>query len=116
MDSLKISTDITQDSRSDSELGQRTSLRFPIQLPIHLIVDGMDMKAEAENFSSSGALLRVVSPMQTGTTIHFLLEVPAGLSGSDSTAAVDGEGVVVRAYQENGQNYAAIVINEYRFQ
>lgn len=81
-----------------------------------MIVDGVDLEAEAENFSSSGALLRVASPLKIGTTIDFLLEVPAGLSGSNSTAAIDGEGVVVRAYQENGQNYAAIVINEYRFQ
>jgi hypothetical protein len=114
MNRLNTTTNIASDVQRELEHGERTSFRFPIQLPIQIIVGGVHYTAESVNFSSSGALLRVTSPIPVGSTIHFLLEVPAGLCGS--TAAIDGEGLVVRSYQEDGKNYAAIVINEYRFQ
>ena len=40
----------------------------------------------------------------------------AGIIGAEVTAAIDGEGQVIRSYEKNGQNFSAIVIHEYRFQ
>ena len=116
LDKLKSITNIAPEFQAELEHGERTSFRFPIRLPIRIALDGTDYTAESENFSSSGALLRLESPIPAGSKIHFLVEIPSEFTGSDTTAAIDGEGVVVRSYQENDKHYAAIVINEYRFQ
>lgn len=94
---------------------ERTAVRFPVRLAVQIIAGGQECTAETENFSSSGALLRVSTPLPTGSIFQFLLEIPPGIIGTDVTAAIHGEGQVIRSYKENGQNYSAIVINEYRF-
>ena len=96
--------------------GSRSSIRFPVHLPVQIILDGEVCTAETENFSSSGALVRTSTPLPADSAIQFLIEIPAGIIGMDVTAAIRGEGQIVRSYEENGEYYSAIVIHEYRFQ
>ena len=102
--------------RYELESGSRSSVRFPVHLPVQIMAEGQQYSAVTENFSSSGALFCMSDPLPTGTLIQFLMEITPGLIGVDVTAAIHGEGQIVRSYQQNGQNYSAIVINEYSFQ
>lgn len=109
-------TNIGLELQRELSTGARSAIRYPVHLPLRTICDGMESTGESENFSSSGALFRMSNPLPAGSAIQFLIEIPAGNLGPDQTAAIHGEGQVIRSYQENGQNYAAIVIHEYRFQ
>ena len=109
-------TNIGLELQRELSNGARSAIRYPVRLPVRIISDGQESTGESENFSSSGALFRMSTPLPAGSAIQFLLEIPAGSLGSDQTAAIHGEGQVIRSYQENGQNYAAIVIHEYQFQ
>lgn len=102
--------------RRELSNGTRSAIRYPVRLPVRVISNDQESTGESENFSSGGALFRMSTPLPTGSAIQFLIEIPAESLGSDQTAAIHGEGQVFRSYQENGQNYAAIVIHEYQFQ
>lgn len=109
-------TDLERITQQELTSGERSSFRFPLHLPVTVLSGGQDYTAETENFSSGGVLLRLSTPMAANTAIEFLIEVPAGVLGAVTTAAIQGEGRVIRSYTENGQHYSAIVIHEYRFQ
>lgn len=109
-------TNICLELRRELESGLRSATRYPIRLPVHVICDGQESTGETENFSSSGALFRMSTPLPTGSATHFLIEIPAEIIGTDLTAAIQGEAQVIRSYQEDGRHYAAMVIQEYRFQ
>lgn len=109
-------TNLGQEMQKELTLGSRSAVRFPVHLPVQILVGGQVCTAETENFSSSGALFHTPTPLPAGSKIHFLIEIPAGIIGAEVTAAIDGEGQVIRSYEKNGQNFSAIVIHEYRFQ
>ncbi|HTW48050.1 MAG TPA: PilZ domain-containing protein [Acidobacteriaceae bacterium] len=94
----------------------RGAVRYPLQLRVTLLCDGRESTAVTEDVSASGVLLRLQEPLRVEQTIDFLLEVPAGALGFSATAAVYGSGRVVRSYRRQGQPYAAVVIDDYRFQ
>lgn len=109
-------TNIGLELQRELSTGERSAVRYPIQLPVRLVCDGQEVSAETQNFSSSGALFCTSERLPASAQIQFLIEIPAGVIGSDVTAAIHGEGQVLRSYQEADRNYAAIVIHEYRFQ
>lgn len=109
-------TDLERITQLELTSGERSSFRFPLRLPVIVLAEGQKYTAETENFSSGGVLLRLSTPLTANTAIAFLIEVPAGFLGAVTTAAIQGEGRVIRSYTENGRHYSAIVIHEYRFQ
>src|SRR5579872_5515801 len=94
----------------------RGATRYPLQLRVAVLCDGEQMEATTEDLSASGVLLKVTEPLRAGREIEFLLEIPAGLLEFSVTAAVHCSGRIVRSYWNNGQPFAATVIDEYRFQ
>ncbi|HLJ77059.1 MAG TPA: PilZ domain-containing protein [Acidobacteriaceae bacterium] len=94
----------------------RGATRYPLQLRVAVLCDGEQMEATTEDLSASGVLLKVTEPLRVGREIEFLLEIPAGLLEFSVTAAVHCSGRIVRSYWNNGQPFAATVIDEYRFQ
>jgi hypothetical protein len=48
--------------------------------------------------------------------VELLVEIPAGTLELTHTAAVHCRGRIVRSYWKNGSPWAAVVIDEYRFQ
>ncbi|ACO34143.1 MULTISPECIES: PilZ domain-containing protein [Acidobacterium] len=96
--------------------GVRSAVRFPLHLPIRVIANGEEYSGESENFSSGGVLLRLDRGIEPGTTVEFLVEIPAGVLGMQSTAAIHCTGRALRAYEKDGVSYCAVVIDEYRFQ
>jgi hypothetical protein len=96
--------------------GVRSAVRFPLHLPIRVIANGEEYSGESENFSSGGVLLRLDKKIDAGTKVEFLVEIPAGVLGMQSTAAIHCSGRAVRAYEKDGAAYCGVVIDEYRFQ
>ena len=107
---------IVSELQHELATGDRSSLRYDICLPVLIVMDGHELYGVTENLSSSGALFRLSSRLPVDVEMAFLIDVPAEIIGSAGTAAIHGQGRVTRSYEENGQYYAAIVINEYRFQ
>jgi hypothetical protein len=94
----------------------RGAVRYPMHLRATVLAEGHDNEALTEDFSVSGILLRLREPLREGTHIDFLVEIPAGTLEFSVTAAVHCSGRIVRSYWNNGQPFAAVVIDEYRFQ
>jgi len=94
----------------------RGAVRYPLQLRVTVLAGGHEYEALTESLSASGVLLRLREPLQEGQQIDFLVEIPAGTLEFSVTAAVHCSGRIVRSYWNEGQPFAAAVIDEYRFQ
>ena len=94
----------------------RSAVRFPMHLPVLLMVGGVEVKAVTVNMSHNGVLLKVPHAIPTDTGLEFLLEVPRDVTLNEATAAIHCIGHTIRSYQEDGHCYVAAVIDEYRFQ
>jgi hypothetical protein len=94
----------------------RGAVRYPVQLRVTVLAEGHESEALTEDLSASGCLLRLREPLREGQQIDFLVEIPAGTLDFSVTAAVHCSGRIVRSYWNNGQPFAAAVIDEYRFQ
>lgn len=94
----------------------RGSVRYPMHLRVTVLAEGHEYEALTEDLSASGCLLRLREPLREGTQIDFLVEIPAGTLEFSVTAAVQCSGRIVRSYWNDGQPFAAAVIDEYRFQ
>jgi hypothetical protein len=94
----------------------RGAVRYRVHLPVTVLAEGQDNEALTEDLSASGCLLRLGEPLREGQHIDFLVEIPAGTLELSVTAAVHCSGRIVRSYWNNGQPFAACVIDEYRFQ
>ena len=94
----------------------RSAVRFPMDLPVLLMVGDEQVSAVTVNMSTNGVLLRVPHMISDNTGLEFLLQVPKEVTLNESSAAIHCAGHVIRSYQENGSCYVAAVIDEYRFQ
>jgi hypothetical protein len=97
-------------------LEERSAVRFPLSLPVHLMTSGKLYEAMTENISANGVLFKLDEVLTPGTHVDFLIQVAEGITGADETAAIHCLGRVVRAYEEGATAHAAAVIDEYRFQ
>jgi PilZ domain len=112
---MNISTD--NDHRLDpGNLEERSAVRFPLSLPVHVIASDKLYEATTENISANGVLFRMNEVLPLGTEVDFLIQVAEGTTGPQETAAIHCLGRVVRAYQDGDEAHAAAVIDEYRFQ
>jgi len=96
--------------------GQRTAARFPLSLPVQLMVAAKRYEAVTDNISANGVLLHLKELLPPGTQVEFLIEIPEGAIAPNETAAVHCRGRIVRSYNESSETYAAAVIDEYSFQ
>ena len=94
----------------------RSAIRFPMHLPVLLMVSGQQVEATTINISHNGVLLQVPDGMPAQAELEFLLQVPREVTLNGSTAAIHCAGHVIRSYQENGSCYVAAVIDDYRCQ
>lgn len=94
----------------------RSAVRFPIHLPVLLMISGQQVEAVTINISHNGVLLQVPDGVPMQAELEFLLEVPNEVTLNGSTAAIHCLGHVTRSYEENGSCYVAAVIDDYRFQ
>lgn len=94
----------------------RGAVRYPLHLRVTIVTEGQDYQVVTEDLSASGALLRLEKPMQVGQDVEFLVEIPSGVLELSMTAALHCSGRIVRSYWHAGHPWAAVVIDEYRFQ
>jgi hypothetical protein len=94
----------------------RSAVRFPMHLPVVLIVEGEEIHALTVNISHNGVLLQVPYAIAASSGLEFLLEVPKEVTLNESTAAIHCAGHVIRSFEEDGTCFVAAVIDEYRFQ
>ncbi len=94
----------------------RSAVRFPMHVPVVLVIGSEQVEAVTVNMSNNGVLLQVPRSIEAETGFEFLLEVPKEVTLNESTAAIHCAGHVIRSYQENGSCFVAAVIDEYRFQ
>lgn len=97
-------------------LEERSAVRFPLSLPVHLMASDKLYEAITENISANGVLLKLDEVIEPGTNVDFLIQVAEGTTGPDETAAIHCQGRVIRAYQDDFAAHAAAIIDEYRFQ
>jgi hypothetical protein len=109
--------DLADEYRLDHDnLEGRSAVRFPLELPVHLMASDKLYVATTENISANGVLLKLDEVLPLGTKVDFLIQVTKGLTGPQETAAIHCLGRVVRAYQDETSAHAAAIIDEYRFQ
>ena len=104
-------------SRNPRRRSYRGAVRYPLQLRVTVLAEGQDNEALTEDFSASGILLRLRGASSGRARIlNFLWRFQPGTLDFSVTAAVHCSGRIVRSYWNNGQPFAAAVIDEYRFQ
>lgn len=96
--------------------GTRSSVRFPLHLPVRILSEDREFAGTTENISANGVLFRLTEHLSVDAPVEFLLEISAEGLGGENTAAVHCLGRVVRSYEEHSNCFAAAVIDEYRFQ
>jgi hypothetical protein len=95
---------------------ERSAVRFPLSLPVHLMASDRLYEGTTENISANGVLMKLDENIAPGTNVDFLIQVTEGATGPDETAAIHCLGRVVRAYEHESTPHAAAIIDEYRFQ
>ena len=96
--------------------GFRSSVRFPLHLPVRIFSGASEFAGTTENISANGVLFRLDAVIPVDAPVEFLLEISADELGGRNTAAVHCSGRVIRSYMEQSNCFAAAVIDEYRFQ
>ncbi|HEX3438040.1 MAG TPA: PilZ domain-containing protein [Pseudacidobacterium sp.] len=94
----------------------RSSVRFPLHLPVRILSENREFSGTTENISANGILFRLSEDLPAGAPVEFLLEIPAEVLCGDNTAAVHCTGRITRSYEEKPYYFAAAIIDEYRFQ
>lgn len=96
----------------------RSSVRFPIKLPIAVRSDlaGAEQAAETQDISAGGVLFNVEAEMPVGSSISFSIAMPASVLGTPTDVLVNCVGRVIRSADEHGRKSVAAVIDEYHFQ
>jgi len=97
-------------------LEERSAVRFPLSLPVHVIASDKFYQATTENISANGILFKLNEILPTGAEIDFLIQVQTGTESNPETAAIHCFGRIVRAYLIGDQALAAAIIDEYQFQ
>ena len=100
----------------DTQTELRGAVRFPVKLPISVMVEGERHVADTDNMSAGGVLFHLDADMQIGSNIEFQIAMPAAVLGAGTDVLVTGSGRVVRCNPEDGKRAIAAVIDEYRFE
>ncbi|MGH9564870.1 MAG: PilZ domain-containing protein, partial [Candidatus Angelobacter sp.] len=95
----------------------RTSVRFPLKLPITVrTADAREHFAETADISAGGVLFHTRAALEVGAMIRFRIILPAAVLGTHTDVLVNCSGRVVRCALELGGCAIAAVIDEYCFE
>ncbi len=109
MDCVKTETEITNESPNNL----RSSVRFPLRLPVVLQADAK-ANAETEDISSGGVLIHCGVDYPVGSTIQFSICMPARSVGAEKDVQVECVGRVVRCTPVGDKVAVGAIIDEYR--
>lgn len=91
----------------------RSSVRFPMQLPLTIQTDSGEFLAMTENVSANGLLFVCDYIPGLNSTIEFTMTMPSAIMGSDKDVSIHCVGRIVRHEQVGKARKAAVVIDEY---
>jgi PilZ domain len=95
----------------------RSSVRFPLELPIEVMTESTGvLRARTQNISSGGVLFDVEGKLKVGSRVEFRIDMPGGVLGTGQDVVVSCVGRVVRCQEVAGKTEAAVVIDEYSFE
>jgi hypothetical protein len=104
-----------QESQGTDEL--RSSVRFPLILPIQVVTESNErILARTQNISAGGVLFDAAERLPVGSRVEFQIEMPAMVLGTPGNIAVQCIGRVVRCLPAEQHNEVAVVIDDYCFQ
>ena len=92
----------------------RSSVRFPLHLPVAVRAAEAERQAETVDISAGGVLLEMDGAIDVGSSIEFTIFMPAGRIGSRKDVLVSCVGRVVRCSSTNERSAVAAVIDDYR--
>lgn len=93
----------------------RSSVRFPLHLPVEVHADEVDRQAETVDISSGGVLLEMQGEtIDVGSNIEFTIFMPAARLGSRKDVLVSCVGHVVRCSSTGERSAVAAHIDDYR--
>lgn len=93
----------------------RSSVRFPLRIPVALRTEQREHKAQTSDISAGGVLMTLEAGLPVGTPVEFTLEMPARMIGSAKDVLVNCVGRVVRCSRSDDGCAVAAVIDDYRF-
>lgn len=91
----------------------RSSVRFPIKVPLTIQTDVGTFKAMTENVSANGLLFVCDYLPQVNSEIEFTMTMPAAIMGLETDVLIHCVGRIVRHEQNDTEKKAAVVIDEY---
>jgi len=95
----------------------RSSVRFPLKLPMSLHTPAGEVQTTTENISSSGVLFVVDLPLEMNSKVEFSMAIPAQVLGTETDVTVHCTGRVVRHEPAGSEpKAAAVVIDKYSFE
>lgn len=92
----------------------RSSVRFPLHLPVAVRAPKLERQAETVDISSGGVLLEMDGRIDVGSNIEFTIFMPASRLGSRKDVLVSCVGRVVRCSPTGTRSAVAAVIEDYR--
>ena len=93
----------------------RSSVRFPLHLPLAVRADSREHYTETSDISSGGVLFHADLGVPVGSTIEFTIAMPAVIVGASKDVLVNCIGRVVRCSPHGDRCQVAAVIDEYQF-
>ncbi len=93
----------------------RNAVRFPLQIPVRIFAEGMELDAMTENISATGVLFVIDRPLPLQMQVRFTMKMPAEAMGTPVDVVVHCGGRVVRCTSSGACTQAAAVIDEYYF-
>jgi hypothetical protein len=91
----------------------RSSVRFPLHLPVALKAQKTERHAETLNISAGGALIEMDETLEVGSSVEFTIYVPGPRLGSAKDVLVSCMGRVVRCSPDGEHCAVAVVIDDY---
>ncbi|MHB8301373.1 MAG: PilZ domain-containing protein [Acidobacteriaceae bacterium] len=93
----------------------RTSVRFPVRMPVKINTASGREDAETVNVSASGILLAFSRSLDLGATIEIEMIMPSRTMGTSQDVVVHCHGRVIRCYPKDAsQVEVATVIDNYQ--
>ncbi len=102
------------DAANANGVQMRSSVRFPIHLPVEVKAAEGAHHATTSNISSGGVLFVVDAEINVGTKIEFTIAMPAAVLGTGKDVLVNCVGRVVRVGAEGERRAVAAIIDEYQ--
>lgn len=93
----------------------RSSVRFPLKLPVEVRADQSGALGQTEDISAGGVLFHMDAELEVGSIIEFTISMPANVLGTATDVIVKCTGRVVRCSKQGDRTAVAAVIDEYHF-